>query len=191
MMWLTLTMSPWQNAPSRFFKGGGGTLFIRAAYEFCQGRNRAFGGHRAGSRALLRFGSACRRARNLLCEVAPSCSVASVQARSGGLLLPDAAFRRRRAAAFVCHGLVGVYVADCKKWVRLDARGNKAGVNAQFSTEAERLAFPVRTEKGEKDSRIIYPAPDAKIVHALRSSETRTELWRALPSELAYVTVEQ
>ncbi|MCM1224774.1 MAG: hypothetical protein NC548_61030 [Lachnospiraceae bacterium] len=79
-------------------------------------------------------------------------------------------------------------MADCKKWVRLDARGNKAGVNAQFSTEAERLAFPVRTEKGEKDSRIVYPAPDAKIVQLLRSSKTRTELWRALPSEVAYAT---
>ena len=52
------------------------------------------------------------------------------------------------APVLIYHGLNGVYLKDLDTWVRLDARGNKPGVNAQFSTEFEQLAFPVRTEKG-------------------------------------------
>ncbi len=34
------------------------------------------------------------------------------------------------------------YLSDLDKWIRLDCRGNTNGVNAQFDTETERLAFP-------------------------------------------------
>jgi len=68
----------------------------------------------------------------------------------------------------------------------LDARGNKEGVNAQFSLDEEQLAFPIRTEKGEEDGVIIYPNPDAKVVERLRGYKTRTQLWDDLPTELDY-----
>jgi len=38
-----------------------------------------------------------------------------------------------------------VYLAEFNKWIRLDARGNKEGVNAQFSIDQEQLAYLVRT----------------------------------------------
>jgi len=41
------------------------------------------------------------------------------------------------------------------KWVRLDARGNKTGVDAQFSIDEEKLAFPINEELGEKDYQVI------------------------------------
>lgn len=41
------------------------------------------------------------------------------------------------ASRLIYHGLNGVYIQDYKKWIRLDARGNKTGVNAQFSIENE------------------------------------------------------
>lgn len=90
------------------------------------------------------------------------------------------------APILVYHGLNGVYVNGLGKWIRLDARGNKAGVNAQFSVDAERLAFAIRAEKGEEDGFIIYPDPDKKIVELLRNCKTRTELWNNLPTELNY-----
>lgn len=92
------------------------------------------------------------------------------------------------APALVYHGLNGVYIKDYKKWIRLDARGNKNGVNAQFSIETEQLAFPIRPEKGEEDSFIVYPAPDRKILENLRTNKTRTQLWKNLPTELGYNT---
>ena len=90
------------------------------------------------------------------------------------------------APVLIYHGLNGVYIRDYKKWIRLDARGNKAGVNAQFSIDAEQLAFPIRSEMGECDSFIVYPDPDIEVLKKLRNSKTRTELWGNLPTELAY-----
>lgn len=90
------------------------------------------------------------------------------------------------APVLIYHGLNGVYVKEHKKWIRLDARGNRADVNAQFSVETERLAFAVRPEMGEEDSFIIYPDPDKKILEKFGKYRTRTELWNDLPTELAY-----
>jgi len=86
----------------------------------------------------------------------------------------------------VYHGLNGVYIKDYEKWIRLDARGNKTGVNAQFSIEAEQLAFSIRPEMGEVDCFIVYPNPDIEVLEKLRKSKTRTELWENLPTELEY-----
>ena len=72
------------------------------------------------------------------------------------------------------------------KWIRLDARGNKEGVNAQFGIDTEQLAFPIRSDKGEQDGYIVYPEPDREIVKALTSGKTRTELWNELPMKLEY-----
>lgn len=86
----------------------------------------------------------------------------------------------------IYHGLNSVYIKDYKKWIRLDARGNKTGVNAQFSIETEQLAFPIRLNMGEVDSFIVYADPDIKILEKLRRNKTRTELWDDLPTELGY-----
>lgn len=90
------------------------------------------------------------------------------------------------APVLIYHGLNGVYISEYEKWIRLDARGNKEGVNAQFSLDEEQLAFPIRTEKGEEDGVIIYPNPDAKVLERLRGYKTRTQLWDDLPTELDY-----
>lgn len=90
------------------------------------------------------------------------------------------------APVLIYHGLNGMYVDSLDTWIRLDARGNKPGVDAQFSTEGERLAFPVRPEKGEEDGCVIYPDPDVMVVRTMRECTTRTELWNNLPSELGY-----
>jgi len=93
------------------------------------------------------------------------------------------------APYLIYHGLNGVYLNEYKKWIRLDARGNKEGVNAQFSINKEQLAFPVRAEKGEEDGFIIYPDPDVKIIEKLNNNKTRTELWYNLPDKLGYTTL--
>lgn len=90
------------------------------------------------------------------------------------------------APILIFHGLNAVYLRKYSKWIRLDARGNKPGVNAQFMIEKEQLAFPVREELGEQDILIVFPAPDCKVLTKLRTFHTRTELWDSLPTELAY-----
>lgn len=90
------------------------------------------------------------------------------------------------APYLIYHGFNGVYLEELNKWIRLDARGNKKGVNAQFSVDTEKLAFPIRPEKGEQDSFIVYAKPDVKVVEKLTVNKTRTELWDDLPTELEY-----
>jgi transglutaminase-like putative cysteine protease len=82
----------------------------------------------------------------------------------------------------ILHGLNAVFLNG--KWSRLDARGNKPGVNAQFSLDEEKLAFPIRPEKGEEDIPIIFAAPDRNIFLALSQNKTIKDLWLNLPEKL-------
>jgi len=77
--------------------------------------------------------------------------------------------------------LEGVYL---KTMDRLDSRGNKEGVNAQFSLEKEILAFPVRSELGEVDGKTIFTNPNSNVILALERSKTLTELEKNLPTEI-------
>ena len=71
---------------------------------------------------------------------------------------------------YIIHALNTVYIDSLQKWIRLDARGNKAGVNAQFSLEKEILAFPARPEFGEKDYRDNHSDLDARLKEILNTS---------------------
>lgn len=77
----------------------------------------------------------------------------------------------------VLHGLNAVYLKDFNKWIRLDARGNKPGVDAQFSIEEEKIAWPINNDLGEEDNPIIFKEPNKTIVEILRKSSDRKELW--------------
>ena len=90
------------------------------------------------------------------------------------------------APILVYHGLNGVYLQDYGKWIRLDARGNKPGVDARFSIHEEQLAFPIRPNKGEEDGTVIYPGPDTLVIRSMMNSKTRSELWNDLPAKLGY-----
>lgn len=50
----------------------------------------------------------------------------------------------------------------------LDARGNKPGVQAEFSVNEEILVFPIREEFDEKDYPIIYTNPNQKTITTRR-----------------------
>ncbi|MER8098187.1 transglutaminase domain-containing protein [Streptomyces goshikiensis] len=84
----------------------------------------------------------------------------------------------------VLHGLIALRRPGADGWARLDPRGNKPGVDAQFSLDRERLAFPVRPELGELDHPGLYAAPHPAVLTALRGSADRRELWRNLPTGL-------
>jgi hypothetical protein len=77
----------------------------------------------------------------------------------------------------VLHGLNAVYIKDFEKWVRLDARGNKPGVDAQFCIDKEKIAWPVNKKLGEEDNPIILKEPNRIVVEILRKSNNRKELW--------------
>ena len=77
---------------------------------------------------------------------------------------------------YIIHALNTVYIDSLQKWIRLDARGNKAGVNAQFSLEKEILAFPARPEFGEKDYCDNHCDLDLRLKEILKTSSNILEV---------------
>lgn len=84
----------------------------------------------------------------------------------------------------VLHGLNAVYIKSKRRWIRIDARGNKKGVNAQFDLDKEKLAFPIRKDIREEDIFTIYSKPNGKVVDSLIRNKTVNNLIDDLPKEL-------
>lgn len=81
------------------------------------------------------------------------------------------------------HALNAVYLDG--SWHRLDARGNKPGVDAQFSLDVERLAFPVRPERDEIDYPTLSIEPHPVIVATLMANDDALVMYeRGLPERL-------
>jgi hypothetical protein len=83
------------------------------------------------------------------------------------------------------HALNAVWLRDQRRWIRLDARGNKPGVDAKFSVGIEYLAFPIRLDLGECDFAEIHARALPSTLAALRSSRTTVELARRLPEDMS------
>ena len=77
---------------------------------------------------------------------------------------------------YIIHALNTVYIEERNMWIRLDARGNKENVHAEFSIEEEHLAFPVRNEFGEVDYRNNDPDLDERLVSILKNSKSILEI---------------
>jgi Transglutaminase-like enzymes, putative cysteine proteases len=86
---------------------------------------------------------------------------------------------------YCIHALNAVYVSEYDRWIRLDARGNKPGVQAEFSLHEERLAFPIRPEYEEFDYGTIYAEPHPKTIETLRSNTSCVDMYlHGLPQAL-------
>lgn len=81
------------------------------------------------------------------------------------------------------HGLNALYLEDYG-WFRVDPRGNKPGVNSQFSIEKEQLAYPIRSEFGEIDYPNVFIAPLDTVITSMKNSKTSQELFFNRPETL-------
>ena len=87
---------------------------------------------------------------------------------------------------FCLHGLNAVYLEDIG-WYRVDARGNKKEVMAEFCPPTEKLAFPI-VSKGEADLPEIWAEPLPVVTQRLEQSKTFEDVAAHLPDiELASV----
>ncbi len=86
---------------------------------------------------------------------------------------------------YCIHALNAVYLKSLQRWIRLDARGNKKGVDAQFSIDEEKLAFPIRKQYDEKDYPIIYTRPNANTISVLKQNSDCIQMYQHhLPTQL-------
>ncbi|MHA6765028.1 transglutaminase-like domain-containing protein [Streptacidiphilus sp. PAMC 29251] len=86
--------------------------------------------------------------------------------------------------AGLVHGLNAVYLQG--RWVRLDARGNRPGVDARFSADPadERLAFALDPARGEIDYLTVHPAVPPRLLAGLRRAVPGEAGFDYLPGEL-------
>ena len=81
--------------------------------------------------------------------------------------------------AHCLHGLTAVLLPGVG-WYRLDSRGNRSGIDAQFDPPVERLAFRL-TLPGEADLPEVWTDPLPIVVEALRAHSTAASLGEDLP----------
>jgi transglutaminase-like putative cysteine protease len=82
-------------------------------------------------------------------------------------------------AAYCLHGLAAILLPTYG-WYRVDPRGNRPGIDAQFTPPVERLAFAI-VEPGEADVPEVYPDPLPIVVAALQQATTTESLACNLP----------
>ncbi|MEG3877342.1 transglutaminase family protein [Microcoleus sp. herbarium7] len=84
-----------------------------------------------------------------------------------------------KGTPYSLHGFNAVYLPQIG-WYRVDARGNREGVNAQFTPPQEQLAFKIQFPE-EADFKTILPEPLAVIVEALQNFSTWDQMLANLP----------
>ena len=77
---------------------------------------------------------------------------------------------------YIIHALNTAFISERNKWIRLDARGNKENVHAEFSPGEERLAFPIRNHLGEIDYKDNHTDLDERLIHILQESRNILEV---------------
>ncbi|PLS14912.1 transglutaminase [Bacillus sp. M6-12] len=86
---------------------------------------------------------------------------------------------------YCIHALNAIFFKTLNKWIRVDARGNKKGIDAQFSIEEEKLAFPINEKLNEKVYPVIYTKPHFKTVSVLEEHTNALEMYKHhLPQSL-------
>ena len=87
-------------------------------------------------------------------------------------------------APYCLHGLNAVYLPEIG-WYRMDARGNRSGVDAQFTPPQEQLAFKIQFAE-EADFPIIFAEPLNVVVEALKMYQS----WDLLLDHLPDISLE-
>lgn len=156
--------------------------YARAAFEFV--RDTVAHSADSGDQRVTWRASEVLATRNGICHAKSIALVALLRARS----IPAGLCYQRLAdddgTNPMLHGLVALRLPGVGRWARVDPRGDKPGIDAQFSPEEELLAWVVREEFNEIDYPVICVAPPGGLLQALKSSRNRSELWRNLPASL-------
>lgn len=158
---------------------------VRADFEFV--RDQVAHSWDIGSRRVTGRASEVLRHREGICYAKSHLLAALLRGRGipAGLCYQRLTLGDTPESGHCVHALNAVWIASRQAWIRLDARGNKPGVDAQFSLDGERLAFAVRPECGEVDYGIVHAEPPPEITRTLTAHGDCLVLYaQHLPTEL-------
>lgn len=83
---------------------------------------------------------------------------------------------------YCVHAYNAVFIKD--KWIKLDARGNKQGVNACFLIDDPVLAYPIRKEYDEYFWKGIYSSPHMATMKMLDKAKCLQYVMDNIPDEV-------
>ena len=89
--------------------------------------------------------------------------------------------RLRGEGRFTLHGLNAVHLGDAG-WYRIDPRGNKPGVDAQFNPPIEQLAFEL--EEGEENIAGYWSEPLPNVIRVLTQYKNVSTARQRLPENI-------
>ena len=87
--------------------------------------------------------------------------------------------RDENGSPYSLHGLNSILLPGIG-WYRVDPRGNRPGIDAQFEPPVERLAFAI-VLPDEADLPEIWPDPLPIVIESLRTHSSSDSLWENLP----------
>jgi transglutaminase-like putative cysteine protease len=87
-------------------------------------------------------------------------------------------------AGRLLYGFNALYLASLDRWIALDARGNKPGLDARFSVDAPRLAVTADPARGEWIYPWIWTRPAAVVVDLLSRNKSLEKIADHVPDEL-------
>lgn len=166
---------------ARLAKGAADSYdYARAAYEFV--RDTIPHSADSGDLRVTWRASAVLEQRTGICYAKAHALAALLRAED----IPTALCYQRLAhdngGGHAVHGLVAVRFGGA--WHRQDPRGNKAGVDAQFSLDGERLAWIPDPKSNEVDYPVLYAEPHPAVLGVLKAAPDRPYLWKTLPTAL-------
>ena len=88
------------------------------------------------------------------------------------------------------YGFNGVYLPSRGRWILLDARGNKPGLDAQFSIDEPRLAVRADPARGEWIYPLIWTRPATVVIDLLSRNKLLSRIAEHVPAELPGVSRE-
>jgi transglutaminase-like putative cysteine protease len=92
------------------------------------------------------------------------------------------------APEMLLYGFNAVYLASRERWILLDARGNKPGLDARFEVAAPRLAVQADPARGEWLYPSIWTRPAPVVVDLLSRNKSLARIADHIPAELPGVT---
>ncbi|MBU8687366.1 transglutaminase family protein [Priestia megaterium] len=159
--------------------------YIKKAYEFV--RDEVSHSWDVQSKIITKTASETLKEKEGICY--SKCNLLAALLRAEGI---PAGFCYQRLilgdtldTGYCIHALNAVYIKSEERWIRLDARGNKEGVQAGFSLKKEKVAFPANSARGEVDYSLIYTKPHKETMNVLSQHEDCLDMYlHYLPTEL-------
>lgn len=82
---------------------------------------------------------------------------------------------KKEDGAYVLHGLAAVWIEEEGRWIRVDPRGNKPGIDAQFNPNGqEQIAYPVMDDSGEWLDPNVYAEPWDAVIRLFENTQDVT-----------------